>query len=549
MPRTRSLLAPAALCAALALPLSGQQPAPHIESIRADQLRADLFFLAGDGMEGRLTGTRGNSMAADWILSRFQRLGLAAPGGSYRQEYNLMTASLGPSNALTARVPGGALLQPVPGQAFHPHRFSANGAAAGPLVFVGYGMTSPAQGHDDYRGDRIRGSVVLAMDHEPGEGDPDSPFDGLVTSHLSSSLEKTLAAQARGAVGILFVSDVHNHEGPVNFEGQARNYWPSEPPLIERFTLSDWSDRVRIPAMQISPALAEQLLASSGKTLAELGREAEAARGGASPAVVTGTTVELTASVVHHVVPDQNIVALVEGSDPALKDEWIIISAHIDHNGRDALRVYNGADDDGSGIVALLEIAEAYALAAEAGQRPRRSVLFAAWNSEERGLLGAWAYTERPLHPLARTVAVLNMDMVGRNEEVRVGGGGRFRGLEVQTAESNANAVNVLGYSRAPDLWTAVQQANGGIGLELKNRYDNNASNLLRRSDQWPFLQRGVPAVWFHTGLHPDYHTEFDLPEKINYEKMEKIARLVYQTSWELAQQQGRPRAATSQGG
>jgi len=128
---------------------------------------------------------------------------------------------------------------------------------------------------------------------------------------------------------------------------------------------------------------------------------------------------------------------------------------------------------------------------------------------------------------------------------VQAGGGARFRGLEVQTAESNSNAINILGYSRTPDLWAVVQRSNGGIGLELKARYDNNASNLLRRSDHWPFLQRGVPALWFHTGLHPDYHTPYDRPEKINYGKMEKIARLVYQASWDLAQQDGRPRMAS----
>jgi len=124
-----------------------------------------------------------------------------------------------------------------------------------------------------------------------------------------------------------------------------------------------------------------------------------------------------------------------------------------------------------------------------------------------------------------------------------VGGGPRFNGLEVQTAESNRNAVNILGYSRHPELSAAIERANqAGPGLELKMRYDNNRSNLLRRSDQWPFLQNGVPAVWFHTGLHPDYHTPYDRPEKINYEKMERIARLVYQASWALANQDGRPK-------
>ncbi len=241
---------------------------------------------------------------------------------------------------------------------------------------------------------------------------------------------------------------------------------------------------------------------------------------------------------------DRNVLGLLEGSDPTLKDEVVIVSAHYDHEGADGATIFNGADDDGSGTVALMEIAEAYSLAAAAGQRPRRSVLFACWGSEERGpLLGAWGYTEHPTFPLARTVAVLNMDMVGRNEEVLVGGGPRFNGLEVQTAESNRNAINILGYSRHPELSAVVERANkGGYNLELKLRYDNNASNLLRRSDQWPFLQNGVPALWFHTGLHPDYHTQFDRPERVNYDKMQTIARLVHQASWVLATQDGRPK-------
>jgi Zn-dependent M28 family amino/carboxypeptidase len=129
-------------------------------------------------------------------------------------------------------------------------------------------------------------------------------------------------------------------------------------------------------------------------------------------------------------VTDRNVVAAIEGSDPRLKDEWVVVCAHYDHDGADGGRIFNGADDDGSGTVALLAIAEAYAEAARQGSRPRRSVLFAAWNSEERGLLGAWAYAESPLVPLERTIATLNMDMIGRNEEVPEGGGRRFRGLE-----------------------------------------------------------------------------------------------------------------------
>jgi len=133
------------------------------------------------------------------------------------------------------------------------------------------------------------------------------------------------------------------------------------------------------------------------------------------------------------------------------------------------------------------------------------------------------------------------MDMIGRREEVPEGGGSRFRGLPIQTAASNANAVNVIGTTFSPDMKKAAITANRAVDMQLRFRYDNNPSNLLRRSDHWVFLQHGVPSVWFHTGLHPDYHTVFDRPEKIDYPKMERVARLVYQASWDLANGPGRP--------
>ena len=534
------------LCAAFAAVVSAQTPAPFNDSIRLADLKADLFFLAGDSFKGRLVGTPENALAAEFVRSRFERAGLkpGAPDGSFMQSTQLMVASLGAANSLTVSLPGGTTLELKPEQDFYPQRFSASGSVKAPVVYAGFGIHAPALGYDDY-GDRVKGRIALILEHEPGERDPKSPFDGVVTAEAAVAIKKAMAAQAKGAVGVLFVTDVHNHPAPANFEAAARNFWPPQAPRIDRFTLASWADRVRIPVGQISPALAETLVRGSGRSLLELSKAAETERGFAGIAL-DGLEVTLTTAVNRHIVPDRNVLALVEGADPKLKDEVVIVSAHYDHEGADGNVIYSGADDDGSGTVALIEIADAYALAAAAGQRPRRSVLFAAWGSEERGpLLGAWAYTENPTFPLGQTVAVLNMDMIGRNEEVQVGGGPRFNGLEVQTAESNRNAINILGYSRHPELSATVERANRstvGIGLELKMRYDNNSSNLLRRSDQWPFLQMGVPAVWFHTGLHPDYHTQYDRPEKINYEKMERIARLVHQASWVLANQDGRPK-------
>lgn len=519
--------------------------APQLESITQEELRADLFFLASDRMQGRLTNTPTNELAADWVLSQFEGAGLKPGGhsGGFEHRYNLMTATLGEENALRL----GDAAQSGPwseyrlGEHFYPHRFSANaGVTAAPLVFVGFGIVSPERNHDDLR-DAVRGRVVLMLDREPGVNDPASPFDGVVTAEVATPLRKVLAAQDKGAVGAIFVEDVHNQTGaPANFAAQAANYWPATPPRIERYTLKALSDRVRIPVIQVSEVVGRRLVAATGKSLLELAKSAETP-GGITPVPIT-QAVTIKTSVAHQTVPDRSIVAMIEGRDPQLKNEYVLVSAHFDHDGADGPRVQNGADDDGSGTVGLIEIAEGFALAAKAGQAPRRSVIFAAWNSEERGLLGAWAYAEDPIVPLDRIVAVLNMDMIGRNEEVQVGGGGRFRGLELQTAESNNNATNIIGTVRSPDLRAAMDAANNGIGLELKYRYDNNISNLMRRSDHWPFIQKGVPGLWIHTGLHPDYHTIYDRPEKINYPKMLKITRLVYQAAWDLANSSRRPR-------
>ncbi len=528
--------------------------APQVDSIRQDEMRADLFFLASDAMQGRLTNTPQNGLAADWVRSRFERLRLEPGGqaGSFHHQYLLMAASIGEGNTFSIGETGsgGARVDLRPGLDFYPHRFSASAAAEGRLAFAGFGIVSPERGHDDYQ-DALRGHIALVLDREPGVNDPASIFDGVVTAEVAQPIRKVLAAQERGAQGVIFVEDVHNQTGPpTNFEAQAANYWPTPAPRVERYTLMKWAQQVRIPVMQVSVAVAEQLVGGGTvptpggpvkrPTLAELARSAET-RGGITP-ILIDTRVAVRGSVLQRSIPDRSIVAWLEGGDPQLKNEYVMVSAHFDHDGADGPRVFNGADDDGSGTVGLIEIAEALALAAEAGQRPKRSIIFAAWNSEERGLLGAWAYTEYPVVPLDRIVGVLNMDMIGRNEEVQVGGGARFRGLDLQTAESNNNATNVIGTVRSPDLRTAMDKANHGIGLELRYRYDNNASNLMRRSDHWPFIQRGVPGVWIHTGLHPDYHTTYDRPEKINYAKMEKITRMVYQASWDLANAAGRPK-------
>jgi Zn-dependent M28 family amino/carboxypeptidase len=216
--------------------------------------------------------------------------------------------------------------------------------------------------------------------------------------------------------------------------------------------------------------------------------------------------------------------------------ETVVVGAHLDHDGLDADGViYNGADDNASGVAAVLAIGDALARAAARGDRPRRAVVLALWNGEEKGLLGSRHFVGAPL-PAGRTpVAYVNLDMVGRSEEVPAGPDARFRGLAPTPARASANAVDLLGYSRTPEMALVVGQESGAVGLEVRERYDTHVQDLLRRSDHWSFLRAGIPAVGFTTGLHPDYHRPTDDADLIDYRKLERVSRLAFRVVWRLA--------------
>ena len=526
--------------------VEAQEPttAPGNHSIRATDLETDVRFLASDRLEGRLTETTGNHQAAEFIASRFGELGLTPIGhdDTYYHRFNLARTRI--QNGNTLNMSGVTGPTPTIGEDFYPDPTSASGTAVGRITFVGFGISAATLNHDDYQSGNLEGAVALMLAHEPEEFSPQSLFDGAVSSEESRLVRKILAAQARGAVAVMVAPDLHNHTGHRGPSRPMRSVWPPQTTRRVRYQLADWIEAVRIPVIQISARLAERIAAAAGHSFEAISTSAER-NGGADALVLDRLSVEITTSVFRQTIPNRNVVGLVEGTHPKRKNEWIIITAHYDHDGKIGERIFNGADDNASGIAGLLEIADAYKHAFREGFRPDRSILFSAWNSEEQGLLGAWAYTQNPLHPLNHTVAVLNMDMIGRDEEIPNASGPRFRGLEPQTAAANQNAVNILGYSRSPDLRLAAIQANATTQLELKFRYDNNDSNLLRRSDQWPFLYNQVPALFIHTGLHPDYHTERDQPEKLRYAKMTRIVKMVHQLSWDLAESLNRPAYST----
>jgi Zn-dependent M28 family amino/carboxypeptidase len=293
-------------------------------------------------------------------------------------------------------------------------------------------------------------------------------------------------------------------------------------------------EETKIPVLYVRERVGRDIMAAAGRDASQFKRDIEAGGQPRSQSLVDVVAKVQVGLAEGRVATTENLVGLVEGSDASLKDEWVIVSAHHDHNGVSEGRVLAGADDDGSGTVCVMEMARAL-VAAE--RRPRRSVLFASWGAEEKGLLGSRHYAAHPLAPLKRTAAVLQLDMIGRDEApLNAEGRRRFAGRD------SRNSVNLLGTAYSPELRALLGRLNAGIDLELDYKLDRDVEQMLfTRSDQWPFAQQGVPSLFFTTGLHPEYHTPSDTPEKIHYEKMEKIARLAYRALWAIADADRRP--------
>lgn len=511
-----------------------------VSSINESDLRSTVAFLASEELQGRRPGSPFGRVTSRYLAHRFQLLGLepAGDGDSYFQHLRLVRMELGERNSLEIRLPDGASPRKLElFSEFFPAPLSAQGPSRGPVVFAGYGIVAPEFGYDDYDGLDVRDKVVMVVRREPGEKDPESPFQGVIATEHGLTREKVLRAQERGATGVLLAPNALTQTQRRGLNRLARFFWP-EKGLTRRHYLEIWADAVTIPVHYVSAELADSMLEMQGTTLKEVLQKIDQDYRPQS-LVLEGVEAHLETETAPHTTEVRNVLATLPGVDPRLNREVVVVGAHFDHLGADDGEVYYGADDNASGTAGLLEVAEAFA---RNTQWPRRSVLFAGWDAEESGLLGSYYYVARPTYPLERTVAMFQMDMIGRDQEIPDSQNRRYQGLEQQSAEQNRNSVNVLGYSRSSDLQDRVREANRRVGLELRFRYDDHPMNLIRRSDHWPFLAHGVPVAMFHTGLHPDYHRTSDTVDKLNFAKMEKVTRLVYLTARSTADAVSRPR-------
>ncbi len=517
---------------------------PGFETIQEDRLRADLAFLASDALQGRMSLQNGDSVAIEWIASEFAKAGLKpAANGSYLQPVPLIEYRPDRAQNFVSLARAGKETQWKFPEVLGGYRQDVDVTAE--VVFAGFGITAPELGYDDYGGIDAHGKIVLLYDHEPQETDPKSIFNGTGNTRYATTRVKVLNAQAHGAVGVLIVAEP-NRKHPSNQERMARigGSITRTTPLPAQ-ALAD--DELHTPAAIISDAAAKEILASAGASAAELQStidetlkpqsralpETKATIHFRNTSVTTGTSF--------------NVVGLLEGADEKLKSETILVSGHHDHDGMSGNDIWHGADDNGSGSVGVVNLAHAFAANARAkdGLAPKRSILFAVFAAEERGLLGAFYLAAHPLRPLETTRAMINFDMIGRNETES----DQTKGL-IEIPADTTNRLNLIGALYSPDYNRTVAEQNKHVGLILDDRFDHeSALNVFFRSDQFPFVLKNIPAFWWFTGFHPDYHHTTDTADKINYVKMAKILRLAYLSGFTFANEATPPKFVANPGG
>ena len=465
-------------------------PTPFANTITTDDLKKHLYIVAGKEMEGRETATEGQRKAAAYIESQFKQLGLL-PGnnGSYQMHFPVFQDSL-----------AGAALE-VNGTAFTPaidftvntsSSYSAN-LLAGEVVFVGYGISDSTR--DDYKDVNVRGKVVLILAGSP----PPSP-NANARPRFNNIFE---AAQKNGAIAIL----------------QVQGGFPRRPVSARSGQYLQGYRRSILPNLfTISDKVAEAIMG------ADYAAAKQAMQAGNPVAKAYAADLHLEINKVTTRISSSNVLGILEGSDK--KDEYVFITAHYDHLGKRDTVIYYGADDDGSGTVSVLELAEAFVKAKQAGKGPRRSIVFMTVSGEEKGLWGSAYYGDHPSLPLDKTTVDLNIDMIGRIDPKR-------------TAGDSTNYVYVVGDDKlSSDLRPISEGMNKKYTkLELDYKFNDpkDPQQIYYRSDHYNFARKGVPIIFYFDGIHNDYHRPTDTPDKINYDLLAKRAKLVFYTAWDMA--------------
>jgi len=495
-----------------------QTAAKYAAVINQAALKKHLSILASDSLEGRETGTNGQRMAASYIENHFRKTGLKAVAAlkGYQQFFPLKKDSLEKLSLNIndhQAVTGVDIICPIAKNETSEYSLSAK-TGSNTIVFAGYGIDDPQ--YSDYAQLDVKGKVVLIFSGEPlRNGKYFINADGTPSKWENDELLKANVAASKGAAGVLVIlpkvarfSDMdvrRNHKSRLHF-----------------VSIDEESETHSINYCYISHDYARNILDADLDVYIDIANKRRLMN---EVTKTVNMNIQYSMRKRTDFINASNILGIIEGTDK--KDEYVFLTAHYDHLGIQNGKIYNGADDDGSGTTAVLMMAEAFAKAKKEGHGPRRTIVFMTVSGEEKGLWGSEYYSDHPIFPLEKTTVDLNTDMIGRIDTER-------------KKDDTANYVYVVGHDKISSELPLINEKanNDNTKLVLDYKFDdpNDPERIYYRSDHYNFARKGVPVLFFYDGmLKGDYHKPTDDVDKISWSLYEKRARMIFFTAWEIA--------------
>ena len=541
------------------------------ESITGQDAVTYLKFISSDLLEGRDTASEGYDIAALYAASMFELWGIKPAGDPERARMSMRRMFQPPQKPSTPKRSyfqniafietlgndGVAVVEWQSGQqkktkTYHPdmdytYYASQTESLTAPVVFIGYGIQESSLKFDEYKNIDVKGKFVMMLSETPRKDDPESPFNkGKLKEKYypqrrrmrRMTSPKNNLARDKGAIAILMVENSPQDNSDVPRRALDSQRINDEriiyPVPRRRISLAEdvgpsmpWES---ISTIRISRKMADDILGLVGQNIETLKGKIEKTLKSHSM-VLPGVSLTVKTEVQTKLVNSMNVLGYLEGSDPELKKEAVVIGAHLDHLGRRGDYIFNGADDDGSGSVGVMEIAEAFA---KNPVKPKRSILFALWTGEEKGLLGSRYYVA---HPFMKTAVNLNMDMISRvYDKERMAMMGRRWGADIgkEVLEKiDAKKYVSLSYdANTPEIGKIMRDNNNHVGLHIHLQEQEQASG---GSDHAPFARAKIPWAFFIAAMTEDYHQPSDTVDKVSPDLMEKIIRLTYLAAFDLA--------------
>jgi hypothetical protein len=498
----------------------------NTDGVTAQQMKDHLTFIASDELEGRDTPSRGLDIAAMYIAQHLKTWGVKPAGdnGTYFQKFPLRRVKIDPQGTRLT----------LNGQTFnYGEDFISSGYIPGNIsdsniVYASHGWVVKAKNINPYQGIDVRNKIVVVVGGLP-KGVTFNDLQGKAGEDYQSP---ALYAQANGAKGVIFFGTFNSMAN-----WQANRWTQTEKGGLE---FGNPQTQLTIPTIIISPRLINVLFQGEKTSGANAYNKAIAGEPVEAFDLKPTKKINLNVAVKTENTHSQNVIGILEGSDPVLKNEYVAIGAHYDHVGMNPNwagddKIWNGADDDGSGTVAVMALAEAFSK----GTRPKRSILFIWHAGEEKGLWGSEYFTDHPTVPINSIITELNIDMIGRAQQA----GDQN---PANKALPQQGEVFVIGSKMmSTELGEVSETTNKAfINLQYNYKYDDpkDPEQFFYRSDHYNYARKGVPIIFYMDGSHADYHQPSDSIEKIDFAQMEKIARTIFATGWELANRAARPK-------